>query len=170
MSLDKPTLKKGVSASFRFAIIASCYNQELVNQLVESVKKTLYFSGVADAHIHQWQVPGANEIPYLAARVAQNELVDVIICLGLVIAGDTQHHQHIAQSTSQSLQHIGFKTGVPLINGIITVNNIQEAQKRCGGKINRGLEFAEAAIVMAQHHKHFSSKVLSADKKAYTNG
>ena len=166
MSFDKPMLKKKASASFRFAIIASCYNQELVDQLVESVKKTLCSRGVADNQINQWQVPGANEIPYLAARIAQEKLVDVIVGLGLVIAGDTLHHQHIAQSTSQALHQIGCDTGIPIINGIITVNSLQEAQERCGGKINRGLEYAEAAIVMAHHHRDFFRKLLPPSKKA----
>ena len=166
MSLDKPILKKKVSAAFRFAIVASSYNQELVDQLVDSVKNTLYSQGSTNDQINQWQVPGANEIPYLVAKIAQEKTVDVIIGLGLVIAGDTQHYQHIAQSTSQALHHIGLDSGIPIINGIITVNTLQEAHERCGGKIDRGSEYAEAAIIMAHHHKDFSSKILSPGKKA----
>ena len=70
MSIDKPMLKKKVSAAFRFAIVASCYNQELVDQLVDSVKNTLYSQGSTNDQINQWQVPGANEIPYLVAKIA----------------------------------------------------------------------------------------------------
>ncbi len=130
------------------AVIAARYNSLQINSLLDSVVTELKDRGVAKIAIDR--VPGSAELPYAAALVQKTILPNAIIVLGVVIAGDTNHHNVIAHSTADALNQISIDKNLPIINGIIVTNSIKEAEERCGLKINRGKEFAQAAIEMAQ--------------------
>lgn len=148
-----------------FGIVAARYNNALIETLVERVRKTLRESKVSEGSIKVLRVPGSGELPYVANMLAQTGEYDCIIALGVVIAGDTPHHEIIAHSTALALQGIAIQTEVPVINGIITVNNREQADERVTGKMDRGTEFAHAALEMAWHHVHLGDYLDELDSE-----
>lgn len=150
MSSNKPESIHVDGSGFAVGIIAARYNFHLVNGLLESVLQTLDKAGVRQENIETFRVPGANEIPYVAGMLGQLTDFDVLIALGVVIRGDTEHHAIIGHSTSQALHRVTQVYDIPIINGIITVNTEQQAIERCTGDLDRGVEFAQAALEVAQ--------------------
>jgi 6,7-dimethyl-8-ribityllumazine synthase len=148
MSLDTPTPTKIDGSGLRIAVIASRYNEALVDSLVRHACDTIKKAG-ADTPIIE-RVPGAAELPFAAATLAAHTRLDAIIVIGVVIAGDTNHHNIIGDSTAIALQDLSIQQEVPVINGILVVNNLAQAEARAGETINRGKEFAQAALEMAQ--------------------
>lgn len=138
-----------------FCIIASRYNNSLVDDLLNSVRDTLSEARVGPANIQIMRVPGANEIPYAAFMQGLSRQFDCIIALGVVVAGETSHHSVIADTTATMLQEVGMRTECPVINGILTVDTAAQAADRISGGMRRGREFAAAAIEMARHKIRF---------------
>jgi 6,7-dimethyl-8-ribityllumazine synthase len=103
------------------------------------------------------RVPGAAELPFAACLLADANDYDAIIVLGVVIAGDTNHHEIIGDSTAQALLDLSITKKTPMINGILVVNNLAQAEARAGEAINRGKEFAQAALEMAQFSKKWKT-------------
>lgn len=164
MSKDNPERLAIDGEGCRVAIIAARYNFKLVNALLESVLGTLKTCGVRQDDVETFRVPGSNEIPHVAAMVAKTGAFDAIIGLGLVIAGETDHHAIITHSTAHALHAVGIRFEVPVINGIISVTNLKQAEKRITGEFDRGAEFAHAALEMAQvnislHKRIFDEEV-----------
>jgi 6,7-dimethyl-8-ribityllumazine synthase len=151
MSLDKPTPDAIDGAELRFAVVSAGYNGELVQALRKSVVRGLRAAGVPSAGIVHLDVPGSGEIPYAAYMSAMSGDYDCVIALGVVIAGDTPHHEVIAHSTAQALQDAAIRSEVPVINGIVVTNSREQAVARCQGQLDRGAEFAHAALAMARH-------------------
>jgi 6,7-dimethyl-8-ribityllumazine synthase len=160
MSKDKPDRLAIDGEGCRVAIIAARYNFKLVNALLESVLQTLDACGVREEDIETFRVPGSNEIPPIAAMAAKTGAFDVIIGLGLVIAGETDHHSIITHSTAHALQSVGIRFEVPVINGIISVSSIQQARERITGEMDRGAEFAHAALEMAQLNNSLQKRIF----------
>ena len=149
MSSD-PLESIGVDAeSLRIGIVAARFNHRYVDALLDKTLRTLDEAGVPEANIETLRAPGAFETPYLAGMLATSGEFDAVIVLAVVIAGDTNHHEVLAQSTADALLRVSRETEVPVINGIITVNTAQQAEARCIGGLNRGREFAIAALEMA---------------------
>ena len=148
MSLDTPSIQKIDGSGFRFAVLASRYNEALVDSLVHHACHTIEAAG-AEAPLVE-RVPGAAELPFAAAILAAHRRFDAIICIGVVIAGDTSHHEIIGDSTAAALLDLSIAHRIPVINGILVVNNLAQAEARAGEAINRGKEFAQAALEMAQ--------------------
>lgn len=151
MSLDKPTPDAIDGAELRFAVVAAGYNGELVQALKRNAVKALAAAGVPSARIISIDVPGSGEIPYAAYMSAMTGDYDCVIALGVVIAGDTPHHEIIAHSTAAALQEAAIRAEVPVINGIVVTNTREQAVARCQGALDRGTEFAHAALAMARH-------------------
>ncbi len=150
MSFDPGTSDPSLAGSgIRIGIIAACYNRERVDKLARLVAAELGKLGVDSGQISLVRVPGSMEIPYAAARMARTSRFDALIGLGIVIAGETNHHEVIGHSTAASLQQIGSDSGVPVVNGILVVNTEQQASDRLGDKVDRGAEFARAAVALA---------------------
>lgn len=105
--------------------------------------------GVKAKAIEVVRVPGSHEVPWAAQALAAKGRLDCVIGLGVLIAGDTNHHEMVGESVSHALQSVALETRVPVINGVIVVNNVAQARARCAGKIGRGAEFAAAALAMA---------------------
>ncbi len=149
MSLDKVNFTNIDASKFSFAVVASRYNEELVDALLADVNKVFAENSVSETNVKIVRVAGANELPVVASVLAKSDKYDAVVTLGVVIEGDTLHHETIANSTAFAFQDIAIKTGVPVINGVVVTRNLEQAQIRTIGSIARGVEFAEVAIDMA---------------------
>lgn len=150
MSVKFPEPKNDNNASgLRIAIIYSRFNEKYTSALAEDCKNTLIENNVEAEDIFVLDVPGAYELPFAASKVALSLEPHAVIVLGAVIAGDTNHHLAIEQSVAISLQGIAMDYSIPMINGVITVENEQQAIDRCLDPMRRGKEFAHVAIEMA---------------------
>jgi len=148
MSLDTPSTLKINAEGYRVGIVAARYNSVLVDSLIlHADAEILKAGGLAPVIEH---VPGSAELPLAAAMMAKHSVFDAIIVIGVVIAGDTNHHNIIGESTAIALQNLNIELQTPIINGILVVENLSQAEARAGDTINRGKEFAHAALEMAQ--------------------
>ena len=156
MSLAVPSSPAVNGAAFRVAIVAARYNEVLVDALLARVLNGLTAAGVKAKNVTVVRVPGSHEVPVAAMMLARPETADCVVGLGVLIGGDTNHHEMVGQSVSQALQRVALDTGVPVINGVIVTDTLAQARARCTGKIDRGAEFASAALEMAALKKRFS--------------
>jgi len=135
----------------RFAIIASRWNARITDVLVAGARQSLGGNGVAAEAIDVIRVPGAWEIPLAASRLASGGSYAAIIAVGGVIRGDTRHYEHVADGCAQGLMRAQLDSGVPVLNGVLAVERIEDAEARAGGSHgNKGEEVALAAVEMAQ--------------------
>jgi 6,7-dimethyl-8-ribityllumazine synthase len=135
----------------RFAIVASRYNARYVDAMLREAKKILLQAGADEVKIIR--VPGAYEIPVVASRLARLMApgFDAIICLGVILRGETTHAQHIGEAVTFGLTQIQVATGVPIIHEVLLLENEEQAKVRCLGKVhNRGAEAAQTALEMAK--------------------
>lgn len=156
MSLAKPVAVAVNGAPFRVGIVASRFNADLVDALLAKVIERLRAAGVKEKAITVVRVPGAHEVPWAAGELARGGRRDVIVGLGVLIGGDTSHHEMVGESVSHALQTVALDTRTPVINGVIVANTRAQAEARTVGRINRGLEFADAALEMAALKKRIS--------------
>jgi 6,7-dimethyl-8-ribityllumazine synthase len=141
--------------SFRFAIVASRWNDSLVSRLVDGALEALKELSVDDDAIEIFRVPGAFEIPLCALKAAQRGKYDAVICLGVIIRGETPHFDFIATETARGITDASLRTGVPLLFGVITADNVDQANARAGLKQdNKGYEAAMAAVEMVNLFKN----------------
>jgi len=158
MSLSAPTPINLDGAPFTVGIVAARFNAALVDALLHTVFEGLTAAGVKEKRITVVRVPGSHEVPWAAQALASRKGCDCVIGLGVLIAGDTNHHEMVGQSVSQALQQVALTTGTPVINGVMVVDNLKQAEKRCIGAINRGAEFARAALEMAALQRSLGGK------------
>jgi 6,7-dimethyl-8-ribityllumazine synthase len=135
--------------NYKFGIIFSEWNFEITNGLKEGAIKTLLANGALDENILVKQVPGSFELTLGAQYMAEYGKVDAIICLGCVIQGETRHFDFICDAVAKGITDLNIKYNLPIIFGVLTPNNQQQAIDRTGGKHgNKGDEAAIAAIKM----------------------
>lgn len=133
----------------RIAIVASRYNDYIVERLIRGCIDTLSRGGVTEDCIALVRVPGAFELPVVAGRLAGQQKYDAIIALGAVIRGETPHFEYICNECAHGLSRIAGKTGLPVIFGVLTVDNSAQAEDRSGDEeSNKGSEAAQTAIEM----------------------
>jgi 6,7-dimethyl-8-ribityllumazine synthase len=150
MSRNAPLPKPVRRTSLKVAIVAACYNEVLVGALLEQVSAALLKAGVKKRNLDVRRVPGSNELPIACQLVAKKTKPDVVIALGVIIRGDTIHYELIATAATDALQRVALERRVPVINGIVVAETPAQAEERCTGAINRGAEFANAALAMAE--------------------
>ncbi|MGH7954051.1 MAG: 6,7-dimethyl-8-ribityllumazine synthase [Limisphaerales bacterium] len=136
-----------------FAIVASRYNSEFVNAMTLAAKMELQRAGAKKIQIIR--VPGAYEIPVVAAKLARqstlNHQLSAIICLGVILRGETTHAAHIGEAVSAALMQIQLTREIPVIHEVLLLENKEQARARClGKKHNRGTEAAQTALEMAR--------------------
>lgn len=149
MSLASPKAPAVNGAALRVGIAAARFNETLVDALLARAQATLRAAGVKPGNVTVVRVPGSHEVPWAAHALAQRRCYDVVMALGVLIGGDTNHHEMVGQSVSHALQRVALDTGTPVINGVIVTDTAAQARARCAGRINRGAEFAHAALAMA---------------------
>lgn len=145
-------------SSFSIGVVVAEWNAEITNALYQACVETLESNGVESANIHTIHVPGAFELPIGAKMLAGNEKVDALICLGCVIKGDTKHDEYISNAVANGIMTLNLVSGKPIIFGVLTPNDMQQALDRAGGKHgNKGVEAAMTALKMATLAKSFKS-------------
>lgn len=139
-----------VRAEARFAIVASRWNPRIVDALVDGARDTLHANGISAEAIDLVRVPGAWEIPLTVKKLARQGRHAAIIALGCVVRGDTRHYEQVADGCAQGLMRIALDHEVPIANGVLAVEQHEDAVARAGGAHgNKGEEAALAAIEMA---------------------
>ncbi len=137
----------------KFGIVVSEWNNNITGALLEGTCNTLKKNGVADENIKVLTVPGSFELVYGASQMVKSG-VDAVIAIGCVIRGDTPHFDYICEGTTYGLARLNATQQIPVIYGLITTNDMQQALDRCGGKMgNKGDECAVTAIKMADYAK-----------------
>jgi 6,7-dimethyl-8-ribityllumazine synthase len=134
----------------KFGVVVSRFNEFFSKKLLEGAQDALLRHGVVENDIEIAWTPGSFEIPIIAQKMAQTEKYDAIICLGAVIRGSTPHFDHIAAEVTKGIAKVNLDTGVPVIYGVITTDNLEQAVERSGSKVgNKGFNAAVSAIEMA---------------------
>ena len=134
----------------RFAIVASRFNAFITSKLLEGALDILRRHGAAEDAVDVVWVPGAFEIPLAAKKLATSGKYDAVICVGAVIRGATSHYDYVCSEVSKGVAQAGLSTGVPVIFGVVTTENIEQAVERAGTKAgNKGADGAMAAMEMA---------------------
>ena len=138
------------TAEDRFCIIVSRFNDFIGSKLLTGAIDELKRHGVADSNIDIVKVPGAFEIPVIAQKCASTKKYDAVITLGAVIKGSTPHFDYVSAEVSKGVAQVSLQTGVPVIFGVLTTDNIEQAIERAGTKAgNKGADAAKTAIEMA---------------------
>ena len=137
----------------KFGIVVSQWNDNITGALLNGAVQTLKINGVSADDINVMTVPGSFELTYAAQQMAKTG-VDAVIAIGCVIRGDTPHFDYICEGTTNGLAYLNASQDVPIIYGLITTNNMQQALDRCGGRLgNKGDEAAVTAIKMADFRR-----------------
>ncbi|MEC8905750.1 MAG: 6,7-dimethyl-8-ribityllumazine synthase [Verrucomicrobiota bacterium] len=147
------------------SIVASLYNDELVNSLLNSTIEELRRI-MPSITVPVYRVPGAFEIPVCAKHLIENNTNDALIALGVIIKGETDHADLIGSSVTTSLQNLALANNIPIIHEVLLTENREQAVERCQGAKNRGLEAAKSAITMAEL---FSSLNAIKDRRTSTS-
>lgn len=138
-----------VGSKMKIGIVASRFNEFIVSKLIGGAEDALVRHGVETDNIELAWVPGAFEIPVIAQKMAESNKYDAIIALGAVIKGSTDHYDYVCAEVSKGIATVGMKTGVPVLFGVLTTDNIEQAIERAGTKAgNKGYDVACSAIEM----------------------
>jgi len=145
--------------AFRFAIVASRWNELISARLVEGALNGLERLGAQEELVVVYRVPGAFEVPSLAMRLAKSGKFDAIICLGTIIRGQTPHFEYIANEVARGVAHAALATGLPVVFGIVTADTVDQAIDRAGVKLgNKGFEAAMTAVELVNLYKEAFEK------------
>ena len=140
---------KVVSKGMRVGLVASRFNEFIVNKLVGGAVDGLVRHDVAEDMIDIAWVPGAFEIPLVAKKMAESGKYDAVICLGAVIRGATSHYDLVCNEAAKGIAQVSLSAGIPVMFGVITTDTIEQAIERAGSKAgNKGYECATGAIEM----------------------
>ncbi|HET6907103.1 MAG TPA: 6,7-dimethyl-8-ribityllumazine synthase [Rhodanobacteraceae bacterium] len=137
-------------AGARYAVLASRWNAAIVDALVEGARHAFARQGVPESQVDVIRVPGAWELPALAAQLAHGGHYAAIVALGCVVRGETRHYEHVADECAAGLMRVALDHRLPVLNGVLAVEREADARARAGGAHgNKGEEVAQAAIEMA---------------------
>lgn len=137
------------ASNMRFGIVVSEWNNHITGALLEGAVNTLKKHGAKEENILVQPVPGSFELTYGSAQMIKSGKVDAVIAIGCVVRGDTPHFDYVCEGTTQGIAHLNATSDIPVIYGLITTNNMEQAEDRAGGKLgNKGDECAITAIKM----------------------
>jgi 6,7-dimethyl-8-ribityllumazine synthase len=143
----------------KFGVVISRFNEVITERLLDGAKDGLLRHGVNEQDIDVAWTPGCLEIPLIAMKLAQTGKYDAVICLGAVIRGGTPHFEYVAAEVNRGISRVSLDKGMPVIQGIITADNLEQAIERAGAKEgNRGFAAAVSAIEMANLMKAVGGK------------
>lgn len=140
---------KLVAKGMRVGIVAARFNEFITSKLLSGALDGLVRHDVQEEDIHVAWVPGAFEIPLIASKMAGSGKYDAVICLGAVIRGSTSHYDYVCNEVSKGIAAVGLDSGIPVLFGVLTTENIEQAIERAGTKAgNKGYDCALSAIEM----------------------
>ena len=140
---------KLVSKEIKIGIVAARFNEFITAKLLEGAMDGLLRHNMDEKDIHVAWVPGAFEIPLIASKMAKSRKYDAVICLGTVIRGSTSHYDYVCSEVSKGIASVSLESGVPVMFGVLTTENIEQAIERAGTKAgNKGFDCAVGAIEM----------------------
>ncbi len=138
-----------IANGMRVGIVAARFNEFIVSKLISGCEDTLLRHGVTAEEIELVWVPGAFEIPLVASHMAKSGKYDAVIALGAVIRGSTTHYDYVCSEVSKGIANVSLHSDIPVLFGVLTTENIEQAIERAGSKAgNKGSECAAAAIEM----------------------
>ncbi|MDO9523150.1 MAG: 6,7-dimethyl-8-ribityllumazine synthase [Methanocorpusculum sp.] len=138
-----------VSKNIKVGIVAARFNEFIVSKLVGGALDGLKRHDVLENDIEIAWVPGAFEIPLIAAKMAESKKYDAVICLGAVIRGSTSHYDYVCNEVTKGIATVSLKSGIPVMFGVLTTDNLEQAIERAGSKVgNKGYDAAVGAIEM----------------------
>jgi 6,7-dimethyl-8-ribityllumazine synthase len=147
------------AAGFRFAIVASRWNDFISSRLVDGALDALERLGAEGKFVSVYRVPGSFEIPLLALKLAASAKFDAVICIGTILRGQTPHFEYIANEVARGIAQAGMQTGVPVLFGIVTADTLDQAIDRAGVKLgNKGFEAATSAVELVNLYKESFKK------------
>lgn len=147
-----------IGKGLKFGIVISRFNEVITSRLLEGARDALLRHGVEEADIDVAWTPGSLEIPLVAKKLAERRKYNAIICLGAVIRGGTPHFEYVAAEVNRGIARVSLDSGLPVIQGIITADTLEQAIERAGAKEgNRGFMAATSAIEMANLMKAIGS-------------
>jgi 6,7-dimethyl-8-ribityllumazine synthase len=139
---------------FRFAVVASRWNDFLTSRLVEGALDALERLGADEKGVEVFRVPGSFEIPLLARRLAASGKWDAVVCVGTVIRGQTPHFEYIASEVTKGIAQAAMETNVPVVYGVVTADTLEQAIDRAGVKAgNKGFEAAMSAVELVNLYR-----------------
>ena len=134
----------------RIAIVASRFHAELTEELLRGARELLTECGVGSRGTKVFRCPGSFELPQVAERLARSKRWDAIVCLGVVIRGETPHFEYVAAEAARGIQDVALRWGLPVAFGVLTTDTERQARARAGGRLgNKGRSAALAAVEMA---------------------
>jgi 6,7-dimethyl-8-ribityllumazine synthase len=142
------------AGGFRFAIVASRWNDFISSRLVDGALDALDRLGADEKLVEVYRVPGSFEIPLLALKLAGSGRFDAIVCIGTIIRGQTPHFEYITSEVARGIAYAGLETGLPVVFGVVTADTLDQAIDRAGVKLgNKGFEAATAAVELVNLYK-----------------
>lgn len=139
-----------VAEGRRFAVVAARWHERFTETMLDGAVDALERLGAESSDITVVRCPGSFEIPQAASRVAEKVDVDAVVCLGVLVRGETPHFDYIASETTSEIGRLGIEADVPVAFGVLTCDTMEQAMARSGSKAgNKGVEAAEAAVEMA---------------------
>lgn len=142
---------KLISEGERYAIIVSRFNEFINSKLLTGAVDGLTRHGVKDENVDVYWVPGAFEMPLVAKKLSNSGKYDAVICLGTVIRGSTTHYELVSAEVAKGIAQVSLASGIPVIFGVLTTENIEQAIERAGTKVgNKGYDAALSAIEMTR--------------------
>lgn len=139
-----------IAEGLKFAIVISRFNEFIGTKLLDGALDSLKRHGAKDEDVHVAWTPGAFEVPLVAKKLADGGQYDAVICLGAVIKGSTPHFDYVAGEVAKGIAKVSLDSGVPVIFGVLTTDDIEQAIERAGTKSgNKGWQAAVSAIEMA---------------------
>ena len=142
------------AVGFRFAIVASRWNDFLTSKLIEGALDALERLGADENAVEIFKVPGSFELPLTAQKAASSGNFDAVICIGTVIRGETPHFDYVAGEATKGISQVSMQTGIPVLFGIVTADTLEQAINRTGVKAgNKGFEAAMSAVELVNLYK-----------------
>ena len=140
---------KLIAQNIRVGIVAARFNEFITSRLLGGTMDALLRHDVSEDDVHVAWVPGAFEIPLVASKMAKSGKYDAVICLGAVIRGSTSHYDYVCNEVSKGIAAVSLESGIPVLFGVLTTENIEQAIERAGTKAgNKGYDCAVSAIEM----------------------
>lgn len=146
--MDKP---------YKFSIVVSKFNQPITQALLDGALERLSELNIQKEQVRVAWVPGAVELPLIAQKMAETRQYEAVICLGVVIRGETGHYDHVCQQASLGCQQVALQYSIPVIFGVLTTENKDQALARAGGdRGNKGRDSVDAAVEMVDMMREFA--------------